>query len=425
MTPLKSNVSGSSMPPSARAPKSHAHQALAQVLDEVVLELEDAALDAVDQVAEETHRVLDDVADDAGHPGQHVLQHGHELADGVDDRLDGADRLVDEALVLRLQLLDPLVEAPCGTRRTCVASVSTTDSCLELTSLSSCSNCSPISFAASRADLFRSLGRLATYVAISALPSAMRCLAARQVVADDVRDARDDAVHLLEVELAPGLVELVDLVRHPAELVLSPPRPCQSSRCSGPPCRPTSSPRRRSRTSTRAPVSPSSNSFSTLGSMPSRIFFTSASVAAKIAWIFVVTSARFCSSFDLVLPLSATSLASAAPLAPCMPATPACGLGVRFGLALLDDLLLLLRGTPPAPCRRAPRPPSCRRAPAGTRGSFDSVSCASVTSPSAISLVDLVLAGLEVDLLGRRRLGHRPGRRDRHGLRRASPRPSA
>ena len=49
--------------------------------------------------------------------------------------------------------------------------------------------------------------------------------------------------------------------------------------------------------------------------MPSRIFFTSASVAAKMPWIFAVTSARFASSLDLVLPLSATSFASAAPLA--------------------------------------------------------------------------------------------------------------
>ena len=34
-----------------------------------------------------------------------------ELADGVDDGLDRADGLVDQALVLRLQRLDPVVEA--------------------------------------------------------------------------------------------------------------------------------------------------------------------------------------------------------------------------------------------------------------------------------------------------------------------------
>ena len=53
-------------------PEQPAHQALAEVVEDVVLELEDAALDAVDQVAQEADRVLDDVADDAGHPGEHV-----------------------------------------------------------------------------------------------------------------------------------------------------------------------------------------------------------------------------------------------------------------------------------------------------------------------------------------------------------------
>ena len=62
------------------------------------------------------------------------------------------------------------------------------------------------------------------------------------------------------------------------------------------------------------------NAASTLGSSPSRSFFTSASVAVKIPWIFVVTSARFASSFVLVLPFAATSAASAAPLLLCMPA---------------------------------------------------------------------------------------------------------
>ena len=42
-----------------------AHQALAQVVEDVVLELEDAALHPGDQVAEELDRALDDVADDA------------------------------------------------------------------------------------------------------------------------------------------------------------------------------------------------------------------------------------------------------------------------------------------------------------------------------------------------------------------------
>ncbi len=48
-----------------------------------------------------------------------------------------------------------------------------------------------------------------------------------QVGADDVGDPRDDAVHLLEVELAAGLVELVDLVGHPEQLVLGPAQAAQ------------------------------------------------------------------------------------------------------------------------------------------------------------------------------------------------------
>ena len=39
------------------------------------------------------------------------VQHRDELTNRVDDGLDRADRLVDQALVLGLQLLDPLVEA--------------------------------------------------------------------------------------------------------------------------------------------------------------------------------------------------------------------------------------------------------------------------------------------------------------------------
>ena len=49
---------------------------------------------------------------------------------------------------------------------------------------------------------------------------------------------------------------------------------------------------------------------------------TSFSVAAKMPWIFVVTSARLASSLVLVFPFAATSAASAAPLLDCMPATP-------------------------------------------------------------------------------------------------------
>ena len=70
MMPLRSNVVGQLDAALGERAEQPAHQALAQVVEDVVLELEDAALDAVDQVAEEPDRVLDDVADHAGRPGR-------------------------------------------------------------------------------------------------------------------------------------------------------------------------------------------------------------------------------------------------------------------------------------------------------------------------------------------------------------------
>ena len=270
-------------------------------------------------------------------------------------------------------------------RRTWRARLSTTDSCLASTSLSSCSNLSPISFDASAPTFCRSAGRLLTYVAISALPVRDPLLGRGQVAADDVGHPRDDAVHLLEVELAAGFVELVDLRRHPDELVLGPAQAAQPAAVAVLLVRRHLRPRRTSRRPPGRLPRRCSNAASTLGSMPSRIFFTSASVAAKMPWTLAVTSARFASSFDLVLPLSATSLASAAPLAPCMPATPAVVSAAASALPCCDDLLLLLAELRRARCRRGRPRPACRRAPAGTRGSFDCASCASVTSASAIS----------------------------------------
>ena len=149
--------------------------------------------------------------------------------------------------------------------------------------------------------------------------------------------------------------------------------------------------------------------------MPSRIFFTSASVAAKMRCTFAVTSARFVSSFDLALPLSATSLARAAPFGPCMPVTPGRRLGGRLGLALLEDPLLLLAELPGRGV--------------GVRGRGLLVGEALLElrlvglrqlllgDPALRHLlVGLVLARLEVDLLGRCRFGHGARRRDRDGL---------
>ena len=147
--------------------------------------------------------------------------------------------------------------------------------------------------------------------------------------------------------------------------------------------------------------------------MPSRIFFTSASVASKIDWTFAVTSARFCSSFDLVLPLSATTFARAAPLAPCMPATPS----------------LVSAAASALPCSMTCS--SCFRYSPGAVSAWAAASFLSATRLLELGLarlrellladlavrhllVDLVLAGLEVDLLRRRRLGDRARGGDRH-----------
>ena len=199
-----------------------AHQSAPQVAEEVLLELEDAALDAGDQVAQELHRALDDLADDTGHPGQHVLEHRGQLTDRVDHGLDRADGLVDQALVLGLQLLDPLVE---------------TLARLDVLAWPACRPAPPAwrrrrsragrtgrrspSTPPTRPSV-RSFGRLLTYVGDLGPAGRDPLLGRRQVVADDVGNPGDDLVHLLEVELAPGHVELVDLVGHPLDLVPGP-----------------------------------------------------------------------------------------------------------------------------------------------------------------------------------------------------------
>ena len=134
----------------------------------------------------------------------------------------------------------------------------------------------------------------------------------------------------------------------------------------------------------RAVASPCSNSASTLGSMPSRIFFTSASVAAKISWTLAVTAARLASSFDLVLPFAATSLAMAAPLAPCMPVTPAAVWAAACSLfwAMVSFSCWRYSAGAVSACSAA----FCLSASAPwNSGSSDFASCSSVTSASAIS----------------------------------------
>ena len=134
----------------------------------------------------------------------------------------------------------------------------------------------------------------------------------------------------------------------------------------------------------RAWASPCSNATSTLGSMPSRIFFTSASVAVKISWTFAVTWARFASSLDFVLPFAATSLAMAAPLAPCIPVTPAVVCATACCLFWAMVSFSSWRYSPGA--RSACSAAFCLSASAPwNSGSPDFASCWSVTSASAIS----------------------------------------
>ena len=118
--------------------------------------------------------------------------------------------------------------------------------------------------------------------------------------------------------------------------------------------------------------------------MPSRIVFTSVSVAAKISWIFAVTSARFASSFVLVLPLSATSAASAAPLALCMPATASVVWVAASVLPCAMTCCSCWRNCAGAVSAWAAA--ACLSARAcWNSGSLDCASCGSVTSASAIS----------------------------------------
>ena len=295
-----------------------------------------------------------------------------------------------------------------------VARVSTSASCLASTSLSSCSNRSPISFDASDPTFCQVLRQALDVVGDLGPAGRDPSLGRRQVVADDVGDPGDDLVHLLEIELAAGHVELVDLVRHPLDLV---PGPAERSEPAAVPVLLVRRHLRRDialehRLVRRPPPAP--NSFSTSGSMPSRIFLTSASVALKIPSILVVTSARFASSLDLALPLSATSFARAAPLLLCIPATPP---AVSAAASALPWAMTC------ASC--------CRNSP-GAVSACSAAAFLSASAPVELRLVrlgqlvladlavghlrvGLVLAGGQVELFGRRRLGHGAGRRDRHG----------
>ena len=138
--------------------------------------------------------------------------------------LDCADGLVDQALVFGLQLLDPLVEALAGfdvlrgqgVDDGFLLGVDVVFKLLEL-----------VGDLLGRlgTDLLQALGQTLYIRGDLGLAGRDPLLRRHQVVADDVGDARDHVVHLLEIELASGLVEFIDLGGHSEQLVLGPTNP--------------------------------------------------------------------------------------------------------------------------------------------------------------------------------------------------------
>ena len=255
--------------PSASAPNSQDSRPLRR-WSRSCPEPVDVALDAVDQVAGGTSPAPDDLSHDAGDPGEHVLEHRHELADRVDDRLIAPTTLSTRPRFSAWSSLDPPRRAPCEPstvlRR---KGVPTRIPALgDLARAARTGRRSP-STPRSRPSGGPWAGS-SRYVDIAVLPDAIRFLAAVRSPPTMSATRLDGDVHLLEVELAPGHVELVDLVRHPADLV---PEPAGT-------CRPTAVPvflyadilpRRVPGTSSRAAFSPIELLLH-LGSMPSRIF---------------------------------------------------------------------------------------------------------------------------------------------------------
>ena len=138
-----------------------------------VAEVDDAGLDGVDEVAEEADRVLDDLADRAGRPGEDAEQHVLELEDRLDRAADGVLGLVPQALVLLLHRLDLLVDglACLDVLRGEVVGegvLLAVDVALELVELRA-----ELLGRVRRATFCRSLGCSATYSLIFARPSAI------------------------------------------------------------------------------------------------------------------------------------------------------------------------------------------------------------------------------------------------------------
>ena len=103
-----------------------------------------------------------------------------------------------------------------------------------------------------------------------------------------------------------------------------------------------------------------------------------------------------------------------------MPVTPAAVSAPASSLPCCEDLLSPAGGTRRAPCLACSAAFCLSASAPWNSGSLDFASCSSLTFGVGHLLVGLVLAGLEVDLLGRGGLGHGAGGRDR-----ARPAPGA
>src|SRR3954467_14561285 len=208
-------------PGAAERAEQPAHQALLEVRGDVADEAVEARLDAVDQLAEEADRVLDDVADDIRGLGQDRHQHVLELDDRLDHPADRVDRLVDQAAVGGLHLVDA------GVERVARVYVLLGERVDELVLLG--------------VDVRRQLVELRLELGLGVLADVLEVLRERgdvlvdlglalgdagagggELAADEVGDLADHAVHVGEVLLAAVGVELVDLAREAHQLVLQP-----------------------------------------------------------------------------------------------------------------------------------------------------------------------------------------------------------
>ena len=199
----------------------------------------------------------DDVADHVGGLRQDVQQHVLELEDRLDDADDRVDRLVDEALVGGLQLLDARVER---VARLDVLLRERVDQrvLLGVDVGRRAGRTAPSSLPSASLPTFcRSCGQLGD-VRRRPRPGPRRSAAARRSARRRRcrRPGRSPRPSRSGSRSRPSRVELVDLVGHAEELVLEPAARRRTGRCSGRPCRRPSSRRRSPRTACGRSSSP-------------------------------------------------------------------------------------------------------------------------------------------------------------------------